>query len=88
MGCVSVFVELDDGRAMELYTHVYEGSPISISTLSFWILWPVPPIILMCVVYWGLFFGVRKFNARYAGLEKTSKTAFPDAAPSESYNRE
>jgi hypothetical protein len=67
----SVLVELSGGEDMRLYTYVYEGTPLSISTFSFIVLWPFPPIILMGAAYWILYIGVRRFNKRYAGLEST-----------------
>jgi hypothetical protein len=69
----SVFVEMDDGEEMELYTHVYDGTPLTISTFSFIVFWPFPPIVLMCFVYWGLYFGLKKFNARYKGSKEVER---------------
>lgn len=75
----SIFVEFDGGDNLRLYTHVYEGTPLSISTFSFIVLWPFPPIILMAAVYWTLYVGLRRFNRRYIGLElDSSKTKIED----------
>jgi len=65
----SIIVDTDSEYNLKLHTHVNEGTPLSISTFSFIVMWPFPPIILMCCVYWGLYFGLKKFNKRYEGLD-------------------
>jgi hypothetical protein len=64
----SILVELNGGDEMKLYTHIYEGTPISVSTLDFMVFWPFPPIILMAIVYWVLYIGLKRFNKRYEGI--------------------
>ncbi|TFG26611.1 hypothetical protein EU527_19565 [Candidatus Thorarchaeota archaeon] len=75
----SLFVEFEGGEEMRLYTHVYDGTPLSISTFSFIVFWPFPPIILMGTIYWVLYFGLRRFNRRYEGLESDSRTSLPNS---------
>ena len=43
------------------YTNVYEGTPLTISTLSYIVYWPFPPIILVAAVFWVLYIVLRKF---------------------------
>lgn len=63
-------VRLQGGEVWELYTHPYGPYLINISTFSFVVLWPFPPIILMMTIYWVGLFGLRKFNRRYLGMVK------------------
>lgn len=70
----SLLVEFEGGEELRLYTHVYEGTPLSISTFNFIVFWPFPPIILMGTVYWVLYFGLRRFNKRYEGLGSDSQS--------------
>jgi len=65
----SVIADTPDGDDIRFYTHVYEGTPLSISTFSFIVFWPFPPIILMAGVYWALYFGLKRFDKRYEGLD-------------------
>lgn len=65
----SILVKLAGGDELRLITYVYEGTPLSISTFSFIVLWPFPPILLMAAVYWLLYIGLRRFNRRYEGLD-------------------
>ena len=65
----SILVRLAGGDELRLVTYVYEGTPLSISTFSFIVLWPFPPILLMAAVYWLLYIGLRRFNRRYEGLD-------------------
>jgi hypothetical protein len=66
----SVIVDTDSYTNFRFYTHQRQGTPLNISTFSFIILWPFPPIILMMCVYWILYLGLKKFNKRYEGLEE------------------
>ena len=80
----SVIADTTDTDNLRFYTHVYEGTPLNISTISFIVFWPFPPIILMAGVYWGLYFGLKRFNKRYEGLEsKTSQEISDEKEPTE-----
>ncbi|MFX1580283.1 MAG: hypothetical protein ACFFBJ_11585 [Promethearchaeota archaeon] len=69
-----IIVDTETEHNLKLYTNVIKGTPLSISTFKFIVFWPFPPIILMCCVYWGLYFGLKKFNKRYEGLEKIEES--------------
>jgi len=62
-------VRIQGGETLDLYSHkdVYT---INVSTLPFIVLWPFPPIVLMMLVYWIGYFGLKRFNRRYSGLAK------------------
>ncbi|MHA1493470.1 MAG: hypothetical protein ACTSUZ_02785 [Candidatus Thorarchaeota archaeon] len=68
----SVVADTTDTTNMRYYTHVYQGTPLNISAFSFIVFWLFPPIILMAGVCWGFYFGLKRFNKRYEGLD--SKT--------------
>ena len=71
---VNQSVILDGNRELNCYMSIRGPLPVGISTLSFWTLWPYPPILLMMGIYYGGFFGLRKFNRRYEWFEgKTRK---------------
>lgn len=80
----SILVKLTGGDELRLTTYVYEGTPLSISTFSFIVLWPFPPILLMAGVYWLLYIGLRRFNRRYEGLDSKNpkKTTEDEQDPS------
>lgn len=66
---VNQSVILDGGRDINCYMDPRGPLHVGISTLSFWTLWPYPPIILMMGIYFGGFVGLRKFNRRYEWFE-------------------
>jgi hypothetical protein len=71
----SVIADTTENNDIRFYTHVNRGTPLSISTFSFIVFWPFPPIILMTGVFWVAYFGLKRFNKRYEGLEE--KTSSP-----------
>ncbi len=66
---LSVFADIPSYTDVQYWTYAYEGTPLTISTLSYIVFWPFPPIILVGSVFWILYFVVRKFNKRYEDLE-------------------
>jgi len=68
----SVIADTADSTNHRFYTYVYEGTPLNISTFSFIVFWPFPPIILMCGVYWALYVGLKQFNKRYESLDSNN----------------
>ena len=70
---VNQTVLLDGGREHTSYTNIRGPLHIGVSTLSFWTLWPYPPIFLMMGIYFGGFIGLRKFNKRYEWFEGKRK---------------
>jgi len=65
----SVITDMEGYTDIRYYTNVYEGTPLTISTLSYIVYWPFPPIILVAAVFWVLYIVLRKFNKRYEGLD-------------------
>lgn len=89
---VNQSVILDGGQHQNCYTNPHEIS-IGVSTLSFWTLWPYPPIFLMMGIYYSGFFLLRKFNKRYQGLDEviaketaTESDGQKQAYPSDNYD--
>ncbi len=68
----SVMADTTSDTDIRFYTHVYEGTPLNISTFSFIVFWPFPPIVLMAGVYWSLYIGLKRFNKRFEGLESNN----------------
>lgn len=65
----SVIADTEESHDLIFPTLAYEGTPLNISVFSFIVFWPFPPIVLMLGVYWILYFGLKRFNKRYEGLE-------------------
>jgi hypothetical protein len=65
----SVIVDIEGYSDLRYYTHVYEGTPLTISAISLFAFWPFPPIIMVASIFWVLYFVLRRFNKRYEGLE-------------------
>lgn len=61
-----------DGETEErvYYTSVNGPLHVNISTIPFIVYWPYPPIILIGIVFWSLYFGVRRFNKRYSAMQQ------------------
>ena len=70
---VNMSVLLDGNREQNCYMDPRGPMHVGVSTLSFWTLWPYPPIFLMMGIYFGGFFGLRKFNKRYEWFEDKRK---------------
>ncbi len=87
---VNQSVILDGDSEMNCYMAPRGPLHVGISTLSFWTLWSYPPILIMMGIYFGGFFGLRKFNRRYEWFEgKISNLSFDpqeESLPSTSDN--
>lgn len=66
-------VILEGGLDFSTYTNLLGPLQVGVSTLSFWTYWPYPPILLMMGIYYGGFFGLRKFNRRYEWFDGKTK---------------
>jgi len=80
---VNQTVLLDGGREHSSYTNLMGPLQIGVSTLSFWTLWPYPPIFIMMSIYFGGFMGLRKFNKRYEWFEGKTKKWFEEVPDEE-----
>jgi hypothetical protein len=67
------------------YTEIREANKINISTVSYFVYWPYPPIIIMGVIYWTLFLVLRRFNKRYIEVKAFEKE-HPDEFKKQEYS--
>jgi len=74
-------VRLQNGTVQNLWMHLKGPHPASFASHPIFILWPWLPIGMVFVIYWGVFFGLRKFNRRY---DEVAMQESEQDAPSES----
>ncbi|NHJ14925.1 MAG: hypothetical protein EAX95_14685 [Candidatus Thorarchaeota archaeon] len=77
-------VRLTNGTVQNLWMSYRGPHHASFSTASFIIYWPWLPIIFVFFIYWGIFYGVRRFNKRYDEVVARQKANLQDKSEQKS----